>query len=72
MFQMDGRGNFFDEECLNSVAGDPKDYIAIPFAEGVGEGPHSLFCGNILHRETVSCKCGYCMLNYEMTYIDWM
>lgn len=48
-------GPFFDDGCLDSTAANSKDYIAIPFAEVAGE-PHSLFCGDSLNGEELTCK----------------
>lgn len=59
-FEMDNiggaAGDGFDIDCLDDAPTNPKDYIAIPFAEIPGESPHSLFCGTSLQGKTLSCK----------------
>lgn len=59
-FEMDsvsGTGvDEFDSDCLNGIATDSKDYIAIPFAEVTGQDPHSLFCGTNLDGKDLSCN----------------
>lgn len=54
---MDGNANpGFDGDCLDNVATNSKDYIAIPFAEVPGEDPHSLFCDTSLNTKSLICK----------------
>lgn len=43
----------FDDGCLISAPTNSEDYIAIPFAEVVGDRPYSLFCGDGLDGESL-------------------